>query len=537
MRRFLSIALALMLSGVLPGQAGAASSIKPVGAPELPGSVVRAPLPVQPSWVYSSLHDVDGDLFAPGALKTPVILYEKGTGQERLILTSEFDKIHGKIGRSGDWARYELRPESYRYCRSLPGQPNYFLQHVQEMVESGTLWQGPSWAAFAEALSRPPTARWAGIVTARGHSREHILEAFRYLQTRGLIQHLPSLENIYPVGKTDPMAKVEAMFKPIDSVEAVPIARGAEWIVNPEKNAMARRHLFSYSDDTWENVEAVLRTVGGRVARGFWKDVKFVIYFTGQDRRLATGGHVIQQDGTHRSLTASEAHESRLVASWVYPPDPADKDYFIPARELSYSKLSFSRAWAHVLARCRGERFLHVPLVFWDHWLAAGIAYTFFDIVTTLFVAAAMPHQIWGLRRFWTPAAAVLLGRILHDPVVLAKCAAFLGIFSALLWKRFEFCVPLLKEAWKEGGIWLKARRYLKNPSAAAWDEDLLNVVRDFANDTGYKIVWTDDPDRLAVSDRIKREIILSQGWVVKSSDLQDPRRLDHLADTLRRLR
>jgi len=83
----------------------------------------------------------------------------------------------------------------------------------------------------------------------------------------------------------------------------------------------------------------------------------------------------------------------------------------------------------------------------------------------------------------------------------------------------------------------VNTRRYSSDPASAEWDKHLVHIVQKFELKTGWHTAWTDDPHMLAKAEFDKQRVILNLGWVVKSSDAKDRRRLAYLTDTLRRIR
>jgi len=81
------------------------------------------------------------------------------------------------------------------------------------------------------------------------------------------------------------------------------------------------------------------------------------------------------------------------------------------------------------------------------------------------------------------------------------------------------------------------AERYLQNPSAAQIDKELLHIAKKFENETGLEIAWTDSPYVLTELDREGKRVIMTIGWIIKSDDPKDRRRLAYLTDRLRHVR
>ncbi|MBI5202647.1 MAG: hypothetical protein HY925_13735, partial [Elusimicrobia bacterium] len=137
--------------------------------------------------------DWDDNIFF---MPTKIVLANTRGGAPREVTTGDYAKIRGLLGKPGEWEPYAVDQDSFKYFGG-----KYFLQHIREAVASGdTSWQGPSWKAFVEACSRPETARWTTIITARSASPEDMAAGLRYLQELGYLKYLPPLENLYGVG-------------------------------------------------------------------------------------------------------------------------------------------------------------------------------------------------------------------------------------------------------------------------------------------------------------------------------------------------
>lgn len=277
--------------------------------------------------VTAYFFDVDDNIFL--GLPTKIIVFHKKTGAELPLSTEDFARVRGLIGRAGsavevdgralDAGDYEFRegPDgSFREFRDPPGGNN-FIAGLKWAVENlpPERWQGPSWKAFALALSDPDTAAQVAIVTARAHRPSSFLEAFAYLRERGLIAHLPPVENIRPVGDTaDPTAlKVAAVAGLLDRVQATPFGPDAGTVLSPDGAGRKVLHSAGFSDDDEKNFTKMAEglTAAIRTAPGRWDKVKIVLFYTGKHGTgRKPGGYVLTPDGRLRRLTAAEKKEA-----------------------------------------------------------------------------------------------------------------------------------------------------------------------------------------------------------------------------------
>lgn len=259
--------------------------------------------------VTAYFFDVDDNIFL--RLPTKIIAFHKITGEELPISTEEFALVREKIGRQDSQETVgdrRINTKDYEY-RRVPGGSfrefvdppggNNFIGAVRWAVENlpPQAWQGPSWRAFVRALHDPETAAQTAIVTARGHRPESFLEAFRYLQERGFIAHLPAVENLFAVGNSaDPAAeKVKRVMALLDRVQAAPLGARAR------KRKLL--HSAGFSDDDWKNFTAMAEGLAAarRAQPARWDRVKIVLYFTGTNHPARRpGAYVLESDGSLR---------------------------------------------------------------------------------------------------------------------------------------------------------------------------------------------------------------------------------------------
>ncbi len=115
-------------------------------------------------------------------------------------------------------------------------------------------------------------------------------------------------------------------------------------------------------------------------------------------------------------------------------------------------------------------------------------------------------------------------------------------IITSILGWSFGGFMPIIslyhrKEALYANMVYKNTLRFLDGQSKASVDDKLIRLARKFFDETGWEVRWSDDPLMLAYADRQKKQLILSIGWVVKSKDVKDDRRLAYLSDILTRIR
>ncbi len=265
--------------------------------------------------------DLDDNI---ASLDTQIILFDKSTGQERGVSTTEFAEIREHIGRSGAYANFEIRDSdpaqgSFRNFRDNR-DPAVFSRDLDRAMQSGD-WKGPSWSAFEQAMSSPQTAQWSTIITARGHFPNTIHAGLVGLVQRGLLKHAPPRENVFPVGLPGLVfggetvapseAKVKVMETYLDRLQAAPFGPSAQKVIGPDGGRGRRfMHLWGFSDDDYGTFKKTVSILGEQVKQGRWPDVKITVFFTGKDHPEAEPHAVVlKSDGTSRRRLPEETHE------------------------------------------------------------------------------------------------------------------------------------------------------------------------------------------------------------------------------------
>jgi hypothetical protein len=146
-----------------------------------------------------------------------------------------------------------------------------------------------------------------------------MLEALHYLQSKGLIAHLPEVETLSGVNQpryssTLPRnpadAKAILMQSRLDRVAAAPVTTDFYELIDREGTGKARQHLWKYSDDDLKYITTAMAALGPEVARGRWADTKIMIINTGPaNATLAPGAYVLTSAGTPRLASAAELQE------------------------------------------------------------------------------------------------------------------------------------------------------------------------------------------------------------------------------------
>lgn len=218
-------------------------------------------------------------------MPTKVYLIHRVTGAEWPISSAEFAKARLQLGVAGSpyeafTANDDFEKGSHRDFADRRGDGvNRFLEHLQASRP------GPQWEAFVEALSRPETAAETGIVSARMHEPETILEGLRWLQAQGRIRYLPPVENLWCVRHPDFPVRFRDTFGDLpDEIVANGTLRKSVLLERYiEKVAAAGERQWRYSDDDWGTFQQLRVRLSRRVEKGEWPLLTLQLEFTGHN--------------------------------------------------------------------------------------------------------------------------------------------------------------------------------------------------------------------------------------------------------------
>jgi hypothetical protein len=181
-----------------------------------------------------------------------------------------------------------------------------------------------------------------------------------------------------------------------------------------------------------------------------------------------------------------------------------------------FPAISIWRAWRHIFHSWKGERVFEADLGRYDHALlyVATLA-----TILILFLMVLLRHHYgpWLLFPPGSPLQYVFDGWFFVG--VLATFGP--GHYRAL---RASESVGHNAVACRKG-------------ERAVIDEDIWNIVRKFEAATGWRTLWSRNPDHLVGTDRTTRSLVLSVGWVRRSERASDKRRAGYLAEVLRVIR
>ena len=220
-------------------------------------------------------------------------------------------------------------------------------------------------------------------------------------------------------------------------------------------------------------------------------------------------------DGSGSAISIKEPSQSATAGDQAYVVSPEimssrhfagnDDLEFISEEELDIPRVSVWRALKHsIYLREYGENALKTPLMVSDHLILAGLC-----VLMLIYCIIGVPPSL-----------------IFHGYCIGALCV--LGGIAYLDMARLH-----AKDV-RDGYVVYKiASQYLKNKSNPKLDLQLLEIVEEFEQKTGWGVAWTENPHLLVKADRANRRVILNIGWILESDIYNSGRRLKYLPHML----
>jgi hypothetical protein len=142
-------------------------------------------------------------------LPTPLFLFNKKTGAEKALSTSEFAKINEHLGKKKPWDDFEIRldPHTGSFRRFRHQKLNLWQRFkrdrqpisadiLEALKKPESEWKGPSWDFFWHAVHN---GRPLSIITARGHKPQDLKDAVALLVKKKFLSQAPNYLSIFPV--------------------------------------------------------------------------------------------------------------------------------------------------------------------------------------------------------------------------------------------------------------------------------------------------------------------------------------------------
>lgn len=254
--------------------------------------------------VMAFTFDWDDNVFE---MPTKILLFDRKTGREDGVTTEDYALIREQVGRAGTkYADHELRTDhktgSLRHFGDLSEDGAARFQKDIEEAMRGPHWQGPVWNDFVAACSRADTARHTSFLTARQHAPETMHAALVSFRKKGLIRHVPPVENLWAVGHpsfperfrrafgidppgggtaTPSARKAAVMEQALDRIQRTPVPRSTKPVLAPDGRARGRYHLWGFSDDDLGNFKTAVEVLQKGVDASRWPGVKITVFYTG----------------------------------------------------------------------------------------------------------------------------------------------------------------------------------------------------------------------------------------------------------------
>ncbi|GAB4022990.1 MAG: hypothetical protein Fur0010_26180 [Bdellovibrio sp.] len=229
-------------------------------------------------------------------LTTPIVIFHKKTGEERLISSGEWAHHNRDIGKSGPFIDYSIdyndATGSFRYFRDrdvgllgrIVGKRQTFIEDIQKALSQADYsWKAPSWNCFFHATynNRP-----VSVITARGHNPETIISGIDVLVKEGHLPHLPNFLSIYPV--TNPEVRKNLGDKELKlsvaDLKKAAIRESVETAIS--RYGLNPHHRFGMSDDDPKNVELITEEM--RALKERYPDMSFFVIQTFKDHYVKT---------------------------------------------------------------------------------------------------------------------------------------------------------------------------------------------------------------------------------------------------------
>jgi hypothetical protein len=194
----------------------------------------------------------------------------------------------------------------------------------------------------------------------------------------------------------------------------------------------------------------------------------------------------------------------------------------LTARELQYittaqfPTISFNRASQHIFHSWQGERIFETDLGRYDHAIL---------LLASLVVILGL-FFMFLLRRHDGPWLLLPPDSVLQPIFDWWFFVGLVASFGPGHYRAYRTAESVARNA----------LRYQKSEEVLI-DEDIWNLVKKFEAATGWRMVWSDNPDHLVGTDWSTRTVILNVGWVLLSDRSRDRRRAGYLTEVLRLIR
>jgi hypothetical protein len=200
-------------------------------------------------------------------LTTPLVLFDKISGQELAISSGSFATEHSNIGRTGVYKDHEIRWDdqtgTFRNFRDHDDQElkrlglskQVFLHDVAHALGFSDLqWKGPSWTCFYHAAFND---RSISVITARGHHPNTIVQGIDLFKQAGHLTKSPNYLSVFPVSHKQ--TRIELGDKNLTWSTAELKQRAIRASVEKALKVYGHNphHRFGMSDDDPKNIQLI----------------------------------------------------------------------------------------------------------------------------------------------------------------------------------------------------------------------------------------------------------------------------------------
>lgn len=200
-------------------------------------------------------------------LTTPIVIFHKASGDEKLLTSHEFAKFNKIIGKEGLYKDYfmdfcdesgsfrNFRDQDFSIAQRITGKRQSFIKDIEfALSQKDHTWKAPSWNHFYHATynNRP-----VSIITARGHREDTIKDGINLIVKEGHLPNTPNFHTIYAVSNPDTRYRLGGTSEDYN----VPELKYKAIIESVEKAIQvygySDHHRFGMSDDDPGNVDLI----------------------------------------------------------------------------------------------------------------------------------------------------------------------------------------------------------------------------------------------------------------------------------------
>ena len=224
-------------------------------------------------------------------------LFNKTDNTQMAVPWTEWSNIAHLVGQTPPYDNYETRTnpqveekagtfreftdgiDGNNFPRSinlnLTGTPDGSGPVKPELLQA---YEGPAFKQLQEATKTRVGAQYTFLDTLRGQSPEKLREGFLILQTKGLINYVPPVENFMGLGtpQWDGLKGPEPLRKAI-SMGANILDKVQKSILETQKKTRVR---FIFYDDTFANISGCNQFFKSKVSR--WPNIEIINTFMGK---------------------------------------------------------------------------------------------------------------------------------------------------------------------------------------------------------------------------------------------------------------